>query len=321
MPTTRVLATQQARDAAKQLLALTGPVKDQIGRVLQQGGILADPRQWDCSLAGKWRNDWGHDANHLRQTAAKLNEVEHKAHQVVEDIFKADNAPLGAPPAGVPPLGRKSPEEILTEYQVSPDPKGTTSYPPFPLSLAVHPHVITKTEAEMLDALGLLGQKDFHDLQNRAYDTADQRFPNQGREDGHNDAFRHAYWNALMVKEYGADWATRFATAHERLPGNQTDREAMDLYNNELGRQVAIAHPNVSREELANLVEQAVRNGDAVVIDGNGNLVYSNTVPPGQTGEADDPPTEGGKDPDSAGASGGSDASGTGSSHYDSGGS
>jgi hypothetical protein len=105
MPTTRVLATQQARDAAKQLLALTGPVKDQIGRILQQGGILADPRQWDCSLAGKWRNDWGHDANHLRQTAAKLNEVEHKAHQVVEDIFKAD----GASPGPVAPATASDP--------------------------------------------------------------------------------------------------------------------------------------------------------------------------------------------------------------------
>lgn len=69
------------------------------------------------------------------------------------------------------------------------------------------------------------------------------------------------------------------------------------------------------------MIEQAVRNGDAVVIDGNGNLAYSNTVSPGQTGEADDPPTEGGKPPDSASASGGSDASGTGSSDYDSGGS
>lgn len=169
----------------------------------------------------------------------------------------------------------------------------------------------------MLADLGLLGQKDFYDLQNSAFDAADERFPNQGAEDGHNDAFRHAYWNAMMVQKYGADWATRFGTAHERLPGNPADREAMDLYNNEVGRQVAIAHPKASPEELANLVEQAVRNGDAVVIGGNGNLSYSNTVPPGQTGEANDPATEGGQDPDSTSASGGSDVSGTGSSHYD----
>jgi hypothetical protein len=93
MPVGRVLATQQARDAAKQLLALTGPVKEQVRRVLQHGGILADPYHWDCGLAGTWRNDWGRDANQLNQAAAKLDELEHTAQQVVEDIFKADGAP------------------------------------------------------------------------------------------------------------------------------------------------------------------------------------------------------------------------------------
>ncbi|MGH3694716.1 MAG: alpha/beta hydrolase [Pseudonocardiaceae bacterium] len=88
----RVLATQQARDAAKQLRALTGPVKEQLRRVLQHGGILADPQHWDSSLAGKWRHDWGHDVNQLNRTVAKLEELEHTARQVVEDIFKADNA-------------------------------------------------------------------------------------------------------------------------------------------------------------------------------------------------------------------------------------
>ncbi len=96
MPAGRVLATHQARDAAKQMLALTGPVKEQIGRVLQHGGVLADPQHWDSNLAGQWRNDWGRYANQLNQTVAKLDVLEHTAQQVVEDIFKADNAPPGA---------------------------------------------------------------------------------------------------------------------------------------------------------------------------------------------------------------------------------
>ncbi|MDQ3599858.1 MAG: hypothetical protein M3408_01095, partial [Actinomycetota bacterium] len=73
-------------------------------------------------------------------------------------------------------------------------------------------------------------------------------------------------------------------------------------------------------EELADLVEQAVRDGDTVVIDRGGELAYSDDVPPGGTGEADDPPTEPGAAPDSE-TSGGSDTSGTGSSDYESGGS
>ncbi len=94
MPAARVLATQQARDAAKQLLAVTGRVKEQVGRVLQHGGVLADPTHWDGGLAGRWRNDWGQDSSYLRQTAAKLDELEHRAQQVIDNIFTADGTPL-----------------------------------------------------------------------------------------------------------------------------------------------------------------------------------------------------------------------------------
>ncbi|MDT5281866.1 MAG: hypothetical protein QOJ20_3061 [Mycobacterium sp.] len=96
MPAGRVLATQQARDAAKQMLAITGPLKEQVRSVLQHGGLLADPNHWNGGLAGKWRNDWGTDANHLRQAAAKLDELEYRAQQVVDDIFKADGSVLRA---------------------------------------------------------------------------------------------------------------------------------------------------------------------------------------------------------------------------------
>jgi len=96
MPAGRVLATQQARDAAKQLLALTGQVKDKVGTVVRQGSILADPYRWDGGLAGKWRNDWSQDASQLHQTAAKLDELERRAQQVIDNIFKADNGPPGA---------------------------------------------------------------------------------------------------------------------------------------------------------------------------------------------------------------------------------
>jgi RHS repeat-associated protein len=91
MPAGRVLATQQARDAAKQLLALTRTVKQQVGKVLQQGRVLADPQRWDGGVAGKWRNDWTHDASQLNQTTTKLDELEQRAHKVVEDIFAADS--------------------------------------------------------------------------------------------------------------------------------------------------------------------------------------------------------------------------------------
>ncbi|MGY1433533.1 DUF6973 domain-containing protein [Streptomyces reniochalinae] len=125
----------------------------------------------------------------------------------------------------------------------------------------------------MLDGLGLAGLKDFKDVQGKAFDTADDRFApdmrggKPDRNDNHNDAFRHTYWNALMTKKYGAQWTEKYATTHETRPGNTPEREAMDLYNNELGRRIAQDHPDASEKELADLVEKAVQDGDTVVVE------------------------------------------------------
>ncbi len=91
------------------MLALAGPVKEQIGRVLHYGGVLADPTHWDSGPAAQWRNDWSWDANRLNQAVAKLDKLEHTAQQVVEDIFKADNAPPGGP-GSVPQTEKLAPE-------------------------------------------------------------------------------------------------------------------------------------------------------------------------------------------------------------------
>jgi hypothetical protein len=85
----RVLATQQARDAAKQLLAATGPLKDQIAKLIQQGHILADANQWDGSLAQKWRGEWEADVQQLQTASGKLDELEKRAQQAVEAIMHA----------------------------------------------------------------------------------------------------------------------------------------------------------------------------------------------------------------------------------------
>lgn len=173
--------------------------------------------------------------------------------------------------------------------------------------------MVTKTEAELLDQLtfdrGLLGLKGLDDLKNEVFDVAEERYPapssappwvpadptdpdeNRVREwggnDGHQDAFRHAYWNARMAKEYGQEWTEQFATAHEGLAGNPATREAMDLYNNEVGRQIAAEHPNASDEALAALVQQAVEDGRLLVVDAQGDLAWSNEVPVGEHGLAD----------------------------------
>lgn len=202
---------------------------------------------------------------------------------------------------------RTSPEEILEDYQVDPDPAGTTEYPDFPENLIVDEQTVTATEAEMLDDLSIGGKLDMKQMRDDAFAAASELYPGESN-DSHQDAFRHAYWNALMTRRFGVDWAERYGTAHEALAGNPADREAMDLYNNEVGRDIAVANPDASPEELADLVREAVERGDTVVIDGDGDLARSDDVPVGETGEADDPPRDDGEgmpipggDPDAEG--------------------
>lgn len=67
--------------------------------------------------------------------------------------------------------------------------------------------------------------------------------------DGPGDAFRHAYWNALLARRTSLDWAQRFTTAHESEPytgchpattpdqrEHAAKARAMDLNNNAIGR-------------------------------------------------------------------------------------
>lgn len=96
--------------------------------------------------------------------------------------------------------------------------------------------------------------------------------------DGHNDAMRHALGSALLAAEFGPEWAQQFTTAHEGVNSGSSTREAMDLYNNRVGIQIAIENPGATRERLATLVEQGVRNGRMVVIGSNGHLRWSNQV-------------------------------------------
>ncbi|MGO1070472.1 DUF6973 domain-containing protein [Lysobacter sp. CA199] len=165
---------------------------------------------------------------------------------------------------------------------------------------------VTKTEGALLDRLtqdrGLLGLRELDGIRKQALNEGVERFPNnpvpgtipadRSREwqgnDGHRDAFRHAYWNALMTQKYGAEWTGAFATAHEGVPGNNANREAMDLYNNKIGREIGAANPNVSAEKLADLVEQSLNQGKLVMIDRNGQLEWSDRVTKGQHGLAPD---------------------------------
>ena len=79
-------------------------------------------------------------------------------------------------------------------------------------------------------------------------------------QDGEADAFRHALWSYLMTKRLGADAAKRFGDAREiSFPGDAS-QQLMDLYNNRIGRLLALDPRNDGRppEEV---VYEALRSG------------------------------------------------------------
>jgi surface antigen len=197
--------------------------------------------------------------------------------------------------------------QILKDYQVQDDKIKVWSpklggFIPIPITNVE----MTETEAKLLDSLtfskGILGLFDFKNIRDQAFSQSEKQFPeppnkpeyipNERKQewvdqDGHRDAFRHAYWNSMLTRKFGEKWTSQFTTAHEALPGNPATREAMDLYNNEVGRQIAINNPNASDAKISDLVRQAIDNGKLLVIDRNGNLAWSNQVPFGKHGLTD----------------------------------
>lgn len=207
-----------------------------------------------------------------------------------------------AAPARQPaqPSPRPDLDQVLQDYQVQQEELVNWSPNWVGWIPGVPSQQVTKTEGELLDNLqherGLVGLNGFKDIRDDALQTAQDRYPGATPVDGHLDAFRHAYWNALMTQEYGVEFARDFATAHEGS-ADSADSEAMDLYNNEVGRRIATENPDATREELANLIQQAVESGEMIVIDANGELAWSDQVAVGATGRADDPQTAGGAAP------------------------
>jgi hypothetical protein len=231
-----------------------------------------------------------HAANQLRQ-----------AYQLLPD-FLANSANAAAIIATTPglraevlqaardPNARRPGAGIAATYQVEDDPN-TRLYPTGrreaigELFGDVDQRTLRKSEADILDELGLLGLKRFQEIKDEAFRVADKNFPSADQNDDQNDAFRHAYWNALLTREFGEDWAKRYTTAHEAIPGNQAAREAMDLFNNEQGRAIAVANPNATPEQLAGLIKDAVNQGRTVVIGPDGELEYSDQIKPEDTGK------------------------------------
>lgn len=78
----------------------------------------------------------------------------------------------------------------------------------------------------------------------RALDRARKLFPTS-LNDGKGDAFRHAYWNAVLARYIGVSNTKRWTDAHEYGdPKNSWRCRTMDLHNNGVGRDYAFKTRN-----------------------------------------------------------------------------
>ncbi len=201
--------------------------------------------------------------------------------------------------AGTPERFRRSLDEIVRKYQVSDDEAvWSDDALSAPARWVLDNTRMTKSEVELFNALGYGSQMKMGLMRDAATEEANARFlpatPADNGEDSHTDAFRHGFWSAMLTLEFGEEWARAYATAHERLPNDTPVREAMDLYNNEVGRQIAMANQHLRVQggtlqfaALGNLVEQAVRSGRLVVVRSDGmGLAWSDDVPLGGAGKA-----------------------------------
>lgn len=159
------------------------------------------------------------------------------------------------------------------------------------------PASMSKGEAELLESLimdkGIWNAQatldEFQAIKLQAENAGKSGEYEVSQFDGQGDAVRHAYWNALMTDKYGADFAEKFATAHEGI-GGPANREAMDLYNNNIGRQIALENPGASADELRSKVEAAVKDGKMIVVSAANpqappQITWSNQVAPQDTGQ------------------------------------
>ena len=97
------------------------------------------------------------------------------------------------------------------------------------------------------------------------------------------DAFRHAYVSGVFTHEYGETIATILGWMNEFFPlPSSTSNTNMDLWNNEIGRKLALKHK--TRETLLEAVKNSLQSGQLIITPSD-DRVYEGAVIPKPEGE------------------------------------
>ena len=96
----------------------------------------------------------------------------------------------------------------------------------------------------------------------------DTRFGNIHHRNGSENAFRHALWNMLIVQKSvfsGRDlkkaiaWAKTITDWHEDFSPNTPLARAMDLHNNQIGRELIALNQRMTAEEMTQQLLAMIR--------------------------------------------------------------
>jgi len=106
-----------------------------------------------------------------------------------------------------------------------------------------------------------------------SYQVAKAEFPEAHGKNGTANAFRHAYWNALICFECHKwsksrkrimTWSKLITDKHEELSPNSPLETAMDIHNNRIGRNNFIASNFMTTEEIMETIKSKLQSAQVV---------------------------------------------------------
>ncbi|MBI2271587.1 MAG: RHS repeat-associated core domain-containing protein [Bacteroidetes bacterium] len=96
------------------------------------------------------------------------------------------------------------------------------------------------------------------------------------KEGSASDAFRHAFWSALMTINSNSDFATQMGDAHEKDSKNSSTMRNMDFFNNSVGRIIGSLKGEYDHKKLSLLILDKIKNGELIMVnkDNDGNELF-----------------------------------------------
>ncbi|SEK74125.1 hypothetical protein SAMN04487910_0995 [Aquimarina amphilecti] len=102
----------------------------------------------------------------------------------------------------------------------------------------------------------------------------DSLYGKSHHKNGKANAFRHAIWNVLICQKVfdiskdeikAITWSDKVTTLHEKLAPNEDIPKAMDLHNNQLGREYFKELKDVIEPEVIAFIEDKVTQAKLVI--------------------------------------------------------